>query len=64
VEYEERESEFDIEDEDRTPARVKDDWDDEEAIVDVVTPHTISVFLSRSHIFHYDLSSFLKETNT
>lgn len=48
VEYEERESEFDEADEDRTPTRADPDGTDEEdAIVDVVTPHTIGELLSR-----------------
>ena len=48
VEYEERESEFDLEDEDRSPARValeKEDAEDEE--VDVETSHPTDFYLSR-----------------
>ena len=48
VEYEERESEFDLEDEDRSPARISNDNNDDENFnVDVVTPHSIIQFLSR-----------------
>ncbi|CAG2119574.1 unnamed protein product, partial [Medioppia subpectinata] len=34
------------EDEDRTPARVSNDNEDEDVVIDVVTPHTIHAFLS------------------
>lgn len=48
IEYEERESEFDDEDEDRTPVKSDPDAnDDEEMTVDVVTSCTVDVFLSR-----------------
>lgn len=48
IEYEERESEFDELDEDRTPTRQDVDNDDEDdALVDVDTPNTIYAFLSR-----------------
>lgn len=48
IEYEERESEFDELDEDRTPTRVDPDESiEEETVIDVVTPHTIDIFLSR-----------------
>lgn len=48
IEYEERESEFDDEDEDRTPIKSDPDAnDDEEMTVDVVTSCTVDVFLSR-----------------
>ncbi|KAI2807166.1 Retinoblastoma-binding protein 5 [Blomia tropicalis] len=47
IEYEERESEFDELDEDRTPTRVDPDESiEEETVIDVVTPHTIDIFLS------------------
>lgn len=48
VEYDERESEFDEMDEDRSPTRADPDGtDEEEAIVDVITPHVIAELLSR-----------------
>lgn len=47
VEYEERESEFDIEDEDRSPARVAQDKNDEDIEVDVTTAHPTALYLSR-----------------
>ena len=48
VEYEERESEFDLEDEDRSPARVAQEKEDMEDVdVDVVTAHPTPFFLSR-----------------
>ena len=48
IEYEERESEFDETDEDRTPTRIDPDAAVEvETMIDVITPHTIDVFLSR-----------------
>lgn len=51
VEYEERESEFDEFDEDRTPTRLDPNASDEEdAEVDVMTPYAIDIFLSRYHI--------------
>lgn len=48
IEYEERESEFDEADEDRTPSRVNPDADmEEDTFIDVVTPHLNDIFLSR-----------------
>lgn len=48
IEYDERESEFDEMDEDRSPARVAEGSDEEEdPFVDVDTPHTIYAIISR-----------------
>jgi COMPASS component SWD1 len=46
VDYEERESEFDVADEDRSPARVAQDNDDEDVEVDVTTSHPTAMYLS------------------
>ena len=52
IEYEERESEFDEMDDDRTPTRIDPDGVvEDDSMVDVVTPHTIDAFLSRFLIF-------------
>ena len=62
VEYEERESEFDLEDEDRSPARISNDNNDDENFnVDVVTPHSIIQFLSRYFNFLKILTPILIE---
>lgn len=47
VDYEERESEFDITDEDRSPARAAQDNEDEDVEVDVTTSHPTAMYLSR-----------------
>lgn len=46
VEYEERESEFDVEDEDKSP-QLHTEKQDEDEIVDVVTVEPIAAFCSR-----------------
>lgn len=46
VEYEERESEFDIEDEDKSP-QLHTEKQDEDEVVDVVTIEPIAAFCSR-----------------
>lgn len=46
VEYEERESEFDVEDEDKSP-QLHAEKQDEDEIVDVVTVEPIAAFCSR-----------------
>ena len=45
VEYEERESEFDLEDEDKSIVSVKDDKDEELDAIDVTTVQPIQAFL-------------------
>lgn len=47
VDYDERESEFDVEDEDRSPARIAQDNVDEYVEVDVTTAHPTALYLSR-----------------
>lgn len=47
VDYEERESEFDVADEDRSPARVAQDNEDEDVEVDVTTSHPTAMYMSR-----------------
>lgn len=46
VEYEERESEFDVDDEDKSP-QLHTEKQDEDALVDVVTVEPIAAFCSR-----------------